>query len=113
MAADSRFALLIAFGRPRPARQQPRRAPGRWNSERIAPVNPTRPAPLSMFQVLLCGAAIVTLSMGIRHGFDLWLQPITMDRGWSRETFAHPSFRLLVVGYFSGHSPLRRRPRWH
>lgn len=41
-----------------------------------------------MTQVLLCGAAIVTLSMGIRHGFGLWLQPITMDRGWSRETFA-------------------------
>ena len=31
---------------------------------------------------------IVTLSMGIRHGFGLWLQPITMDRGWTRETFA-------------------------
>lgn len=41
-----------------------------------------------MKQVLLCGALIVTLSMGIRHGFGLWLQPITMDRGWSRETFA-------------------------
>lgn len=46
------------------------------------------PAKLSMTQVLLCGAAIVTLSMGIRHGFGLWLQPITMDRGWTRETFA-------------------------
>jgi MFS family permease len=46
------------------------------------------PARLSMTQVLLCGAAVVTLSMGIRHGFGLWLQPITMDRGWSRETFA-------------------------
>jgi predicted MFS family arabinose efflux permease len=41
-----------------------------------------------MKQVLLCGALIVTLSMGIRHGFGLWLQPITTDRGWSRETFA-------------------------
>jgi len=41
-----------------------------------------------MRQVLLCGAAIVTLSMGIRHGFGLWLAPITMERGWSRETFA-------------------------
>ncbi|MDH4053083.1 MAG: MFS transporter [Rubrivivax sp.] len=41
-----------------------------------------------MRQVLLCGAAVVTLSMGIRHGFGLWLQPITMDRGWTRETFA-------------------------
>src|SRR5215216_2195636 len=49
---------------------------------------PAAPARLSMSQVLLCGAAIVTLSMGIRHGFGLWLQPITMDRGWSRETFA-------------------------
>ncbi len=46
-----------------------------------------------MLQVLLCGAAIVTLSMGIRHGFGLWLQPITMDRGWTRETFA---FALAV-----------------
>jgi len=48
---------------------------------------------LSMSQVLLCGAMIVTLSMGIRHGFGLWLQPITMARGWSRETFA---FALAV-----------------
>src|SRR4051812_25234754 len=46
------------------------------------------PPRLSMFQVLLCSAMIVTLSMGIRHGFGLWLQPITMERGWSRETFA-------------------------
>jgi MFS family permease len=46
-----------------------------------------------MTQVLLCGAAIATLSMGIRHGFGLWLQPITMDRGWTRETFA---FALAV-----------------
>jgi MFS family permease len=45
-------------------------------------------ARLSMKQVLVCGAAIVTVSMGIRHGFGLWLQPITMERGWTRETFA-------------------------
>lgn len=49
---------------------------------------PTAAPKLSMTQVLLCGAAIVTLSMGIRHGFGLWLQPITMERGWTRETFA-------------------------
>lgn len=48
---------------------------------------------LSLTQVLLCGAAVVTLSMGIRHGFGLWLQPITMDRGWTRESFA---FALAV-----------------
>jgi MFS family permease len=39
-------------------------------------------------QLLVCGAAIVTLSMGIRHGFGLWLQPITQAKDWSRETFA-------------------------
>jgi MFS family permease len=52
-----------------------------------------RPTNLSLTQVLLCSAMIVTLSMGIRHGFGLWLQPITMDRGWSRETF---SFALAI-----------------
>ena len=57
-------------------------------------MNPASTAPrLTMSQVLICGALIVTLSMGIRHGFGLWLQPITMDRGWTRETFA---FALAV-----------------
>ena len=51
-----------------------------------APSGP--PARLPMHQVLLCGALVVTLSMGIRHGFGLWLAPITMERGWTRETFA-------------------------
>jgi MFS family permease len=43
---------------------------------------------ISIAQVLICGAAIVTLSMGIRHGFGLWLQPITQAQGWTRENFA-------------------------
>jgi predicted MFS family arabinose efflux permease len=43
---------------------------------------------LPMWQVLLCGAAILILSMGIRHGFGLWLQPITQARGWGRQDFA-------------------------
>ncbi|MEN9420421.1 MAG: hypothetical protein RI988_4042 [Pseudomonadota bacterium] len=89
-----------------------------------APSSPL-PAPpaaqLSMRQVVLCAAAILTLAMGIRHGFGLWMQPMTMDRGWSRETFAlaialqnlswglfaplagmladrYGAFRVLVVG---------------
>jgi MFS family permease len=48
---------------------------------------------LSVKQVLICGAMIVTLSMGIRHGFGLWLQPITQAQDWSRQTF---SFALAV-----------------
>ena len=46
------------------------------------------PKTLSLFQVLACGAAVVTLSMGIRHGFGLWLQPITQAQNWTRENFA-------------------------
>ncbi|WP_313075393.1 MFS transporter [Melaminivora sp.] len=46
------------------------------------------PPRLSMVQVLACGAAVVTLSMGIRHGFGLWLAPVTQDMGWTRQTFA-------------------------
>ena len=49
----------------------------------------SKPSPqLSLGQLLVCGAAIVTLSMGIRHGFGLWLQPVTQANGWTRETFA-------------------------
>src|SRR3970040_1961118 len=64
------------------------------------------PRPLSMFQLLSCGAAIVTLSMGIRHGFGLWLQPITQSQGWSRETFAFAiaiqNLAWGVSGIFAG-----------
>ena len=61
---------------------------------------------LSMTQVLVCGAAIVTLSMGIRHGFGLWLQPITQAQGWTRETFAFAiaiqNLSWGVCGIFAG-----------
>jgi len=54
-----------------------------------------------MLQVLACGAAIVTLSMGIRHGFGLWLQPITQAQGWTRETFAFAlAIQNLAWGFF-------------
>jgi len=61
---------------------------------------------LSMTQVLLCGAIIVTLSMGIRHGFGLWLQPVTQDQGWTRQTFAFAiavqNLSWGVFGIFAG-----------
>ena len=38
--------------------------------------------------VLIAGGVIVTVAMGIRHGFGLFLQPISHDMGWGRETFA-------------------------
>jgi predicted MFS family arabinose efflux permease len=38
--------------------------------------------------VLVCAGIILTIAMGIRHGFGLFLQPISHDLGWGRETFA-------------------------
>ncbi len=68
--------------------------------------NPAAAKKLSMAQVLVCGAAIVTLSMGIRHGFGLWLQPITQAQGWTRETFAFAiaiqNLSWGVCGIFAG-----------
>jgi len=57
---------------------------------------------LSLPQLLLCGAAIVTISIGIRHGFGLWLQPITQSQGWSRETFAFAMALQNLVWGFTG-----------
>lgn len=61
---------------------------------------------LSMLQVLACGAAIVTLSMGIRHGFGLWLLPITQEMGWTRQSFALAiaiqNLSWGVIGIFAG-----------
>ena len=57
--------------------------------------------PISLLQLLVCGASIVTLSMGIRHGFGLWLQPITQAQGWTRENFA---FALAIQNLMWGFS---------
>ncbi len=38
--------------------------------------------------VLVAGGLILTLGMGIRHGFGLFLQPMSADLHWGRETFA-------------------------
>ncbi|MEJ6023777.1 MFS transporter [Ramlibacter sp. PS4R-6] len=60
-----------------------------------------QPQRLSMTQVLACGAMIVTLSMGIRHGFGLWLQPITQAQGWDRGTFSMAgAIQNLSWGFF-------------
>lgn len=43
---------------------------------------------IPLLWLLLYSSTILTLAMGIRHGFGLWLQPVTQGQGWSRETFA-------------------------
>lgn len=64
------------------------------------------PKTLPMWQVLICGAVIVSVAMGIRHGFGLWLQPMTQEMGWGREDFATAigvqNICWGIFGIFSG-----------
>lgn len=38
--------------------------------------------------MLIAGSLIMAVSLGTRHAFGLFLQPISLDAGWGRETFA-------------------------
>lgn len=50
--------------------------------------------------VLICGGAIIMLSLGIRHGFGIFLRPMTVDLQWSRATFAFAiALQNLVWGF--------------
>jgi MFS family permease len=50
---------------------------------------------------LVFGGLMVTLSMGIRHGFGLFNLPITQANGWGRETFAFTiALQNLIWGVF-------------
>ncbi|MEM6480230.1 MAG: MFS transporter [Pseudomonadota bacterium] len=37
---------------------------------------------------LICGSLILLISLGVRHAFGLFLQPVSLEQGWGRETFA-------------------------
>ncbi|WP_437880615.1 MFS transporter [Pseudomonas sp. LRF_L74] len=51
------------------------------------------------FWVLLGGALILALSLGIRHGFGLFLTPMSNEFGWGREVFA---FAIALQNLFWG-----------
>lgn len=38
--------------------------------------------------MLLAGSLIIAISLGVRHSFGLFLQPVSLDAGWGREVFA-------------------------
>ncbi|XLZ69120.1 MFS transporter [Massilia sp. SR12] len=38
--------------------------------------------------ILITTGVVLTLSMGVRHGFGFWMQPISQANGWSRETYS-------------------------
>ena len=46
------------------------------------------PLPRSALYVLLASAVILALSLGVRHSFGLFLEPMSQQFGWGREVFA-------------------------
>jgi MFS family permease len=38
--------------------------------------------------VLIAVGLVLTIAMGVRHGFGFWLQPISQAHGWTRETYS-------------------------
>src|SRR5262249_29259413 len=44
-----------------------------------------RPSPWTL---LITGCAILAIALGIRHGFGIYLAPMSQDNGWGREVFA-------------------------
>jgi MFS family permease len=49
--------------------------------------------------VLLCGGVALTISLGVRHNFGLYLPPMTADLNWGRQTFAFAiALQNLVYG---------------
>ena len=43
---------------------------------------------LNLQTILLATGVVLTLSMGVRHGFGFWMQPISQANGWTRETYS-------------------------
>ena len=50
--------------------------------------------------ILLCGGLILTIALGVRHNFGLYLQPMTVDLGIGREVFSIAiAIQNLVYGF--------------
>ncbi len=56
--------------------------------------------------VLIASGIILSIAMGVRHGFGFWLQPISQQHDWTRETFslamAVQNLAWGAAGPFSG-----------
>jgi MFS family permease len=48
----------------------------------------TASRPPQLKTVLIASGMVLTLAMGVRHGFGFWLQPISQEHGWTRETYS-------------------------
>ncbi len=41
-----------------------------------------------LIPVLIASGIVLSLAMGVRHGFGFWLQPVSQEHGWTRDTFS-------------------------
>ncbi|MGH8815041.1 MAG: MFS transporter [Achromobacter pestifer] len=53
-----------------------------------SPLAKSSPDASSLWLLVLAGGIVMGLALGVRHVQGLFLLPVSMDRGWSRETFA-------------------------
>ncbi len=54
-----------------------------------------------LMTVLLASGVILSLAMGVRHGFGFWLQPVSQHHEWSRDTFSMAmALQNLMWGVF-------------
>ncbi|MCX7208812.1 MAG: MFS transporter [Burkholderiales bacterium] len=44
--------------------------------------------PPKLKSILIASGLIISLAMGVRHGFGFWLQPISQAHNWTRETYS-------------------------
>ena len=49
--------------------------------------------------ILICGGMALTIALGTRHTFGLFLQPMSADLGWGRQTF---SFAIAIQNLVYG-----------
>jgi hypothetical protein len=64
--------------------------------------------------ILVSGGLVLPLAMGLRHGFGLFLQPMSADLHWGRETFAlrrRPESCGDRAAVWDDRGPLRHCPR--
>ncbi|GAO96343.1 hypothetical protein PSA5_26515 [Pseudomonas syringae pv. actinidiae] len=59
--------------------------------------------------ILLGSALILALSLGTRHGFGLFLAPMSADFGWGREVFAFAIALQNLMWGLAQHLPARWR----
>jgi len=79
---------------------------------------PGRSSARSLWPIVVGGGLIMGLALGVRHAQGIFLIPITMDHGWSREAFGFAiAIQNLVWGIsqpFTGMIADRfgSRPSW-